>query len=144
MPFWKKKINLKNTPRYDIVLKKRRKEKERRRTASLSRHDQLSDAGADVGPPGCHTVGELNITTEASVAQNQLLHPHTLPPGLRVIDLPPVDISTLISEETLVLTRLCFNVEESLKPLKSVLMELGKLQALVIDFSLYPSFRNLQ
>ncbi|KAE8100547.1 hypothetical protein FH972_018435 [Carpinus fangiana] len=78
-------------------------------------------------------VSFLNITTEASVAQNQLLHPHTLPPGLRVIDLPPADISTLVSEETLVLTRLCINVEESLKPLKSVLMELGKLQALVID-----------
>jgi hypothetical protein len=57
-----------------------------------------------------------------------------------VIDLPPADISTLVSKETLVLTRLCFNVKESLKQLKSVLMELGKLQALVIDFSLYPSF----
>jgi hypothetical protein len=31
MPFWKKKINLKNTSKYDIVLKKRRKEKERRK-----------------------------------------------------------------------------------------------------------------
>lgn len=78
-------------------------------------------------------VSFLNITTEASAAQNQLLHSPTLPPGLHVIDLPPADISTLVSEETLVLTRLCINVEESLKPLKSVLMGLGNLQALVID-----------
>jgi hydroquinone glucosyltransferase len=78
-------------------------------------------------------VSFLNITTEASAAQNQLLHSPTLPQGLHVIDLPPADISSLVNEETLVLTRLCINVEESLKPLKSVLMELGKLQALVID-----------
>ncbi|KAF5468428.1 hypothetical protein F2P56_012580 [Juglans regia] len=85
----------------------------------------------------CH-VSFLNITTEASAAQTHLLRSPActlLPPGLQVIDLPPVDISALVSEETLVLTRLSIIVQESLKSdLKSVLTELGKLQALVIDF----------
>ncbi|KAG2666568.1 hypothetical protein I3760_15G069300 [Carya illinoinensis] len=85
----------------------------------------------------CH-VSFLNITTEASAAQTHLLRSPActvLPPGLQVIDLPPVDISALVSEETLVLTRLSIIVQESLKSdLKSVLIELGKPQALVIDF----------
>ncbi|KAB1220552.1 Anthocyanidin 3-O-glucosyltransferase 5 [Morella rubra] len=78
-------------------------------------------------------VSFLQITTEASAAQNQLLHSSTLPPGLDVIDLAPANISALVSEETLVLTRLCIIVRESLRSLKSVLIELGKPQALVID-----------
>ncbi|KAG6626753.1 hypothetical protein I3843_15G067600 [Carya illinoinensis] len=82
----------------------------------------------------CH-VSFLNITTEASAAQNELLHsPGTLPPGLHVIDLPPVDISSLVSDETPIVSRLSINLQESLSySLKSVLIELGKLQALVID-----------
>ncbi|KAB1220543.1 Anthocyanidin 3-O-glucosyltransferase 5 [Morella rubra] len=78
-------------------------------------------------------VSFLQITTEASVAQNQLLHSSTLPPGLDVIDLAPANISALVSEETLLLSRLCIIVQESLRSLKSVLIELGKPQALVID-----------
>ncbi|KAK7838128.1 anthocyanidin 3-O-glucosyltransferase 5 [Quercus suber] len=81
---------------------------------------------------GIH-VSLLNITTEASAAQNQLLHSPTLPPNLKVIDLPPVDISALVTEDAGIVTRLCINVQESLKPLKSVLIELGKPQALIID-----------
>lgn len=81
---------------------------------------------------GIH-VSFLNITTEASAAQNQLLHSPNLPPNLKVIDLPLADVSALVTEDTLVLTRLCINVQESLKPLKSILIDLGKLQALVVD-----------
>ena len=78
-------------------------------------------------------VSFLNITTEASAAHNQLLHSPNFPPGLHIIDLPAVDISALVRDDTPVLTRLCINVQESLRPLKSVLIELGKLQALFID-----------
>ena len=74
---------------------------------------------------GIH-VSFLNITTEASAAQNQLLHSPTLPPNLKVINLPPVDISALVTKDAGIVTRLCINVQESLKPLKSVLIELGK------------------
>jgi hydroquinone glucosyltransferase len=81
---------------------------------------------------GIH-VSFLNITTEASSAQNKLLHSHPLPPNLHVIDLPHADLSALVSEETRVVTRLCINVQESLKPLKWILIELGKPQALIID-----------
>ncbi|KAK7848672.1 hypothetical protein CFP56_004567 [Quercus suber] len=63
-------------------------------------------------------VSFLNITTEASTAQTQLLHSPTL----------PVDISALVNEDTLILTRICINVEENVKPLKSILIELGKPQ----------------
>jgi hypothetical protein len=65
MPFWKKN-QFKKYPqiRHRFEKKKKEKEKEkerrRRRIASLSRHDQLSDVGAHVGPPGCHAVGEPN------------------------------------------------------------------------------------
>uniref|UniRef100_A0A2N9HKG7 Glycosyltransferase n=1 Tax=Fagus sylvatica TaxID=28930 RepID=A0A2N9HKG7_FAGSY len=81
---------------------------------------------------GIH-VSFLNITTEASSAQNKLLHSHPLPPNLHVIDLPHADLSALVSEETRVVTRLCINVQESLKPLKWILIELGNPQALIID-----------
>ncbi|XP_048332498.2 anthocyanidin 3-O-glucosyltransferase 5-like isoform X2 [Ziziphus jujuba] len=43
---------------------------------------------------GLH-VSFLNITTEASTAQMQLLHSPNLPSGLDVVDLPLVDLSTL-------------------------------------------------
>ncbi|XP_048331152.2 anthocyanidin 3-O-glucosyltransferase 5-like [Ziziphus jujuba] len=78
-------------------------------------------------------VSFLNITTEASTAQTQLLHSPDLPSGLDVVDLPPVDLSTIVSEDALVLTRLCINVDESFRCLKSVLLKLGKPNAVVID-----------
>ncbi|KAM4129671.1 hypothetical protein ACJW30_01G041600 [Castanea mollissima] len=81
---------------------------------------------------GIH-VSFLNITTEASTAQIQLLHSPTLPLGLDVIDIPAVDISALVSDDTPIVARLSINVEESLKPLKFILIELGKPQALFID-----------
>ena len=51
----------------------------------------------------------LNITTEASSAQNQLLHSPNLPPHFQVIDLPRVDISNLVNDQTPVVTHLCIN-----------------------------------
>ncbi|KAH7524061.1 hypothetical protein FEM48_Zijuj06G0078600 [Ziziphus jujuba var. spinosa] len=72
---------------------------------------------------GLH-VSFLNITTEASTAQMQLLHSPNLPSGLDVVDLPLVDLSTLVSKDALVLTRLSINVEQSFGCLKSVLLNL--------------------
>ncbi|KAI4306389.1 hypothetical protein L6164_029670 [Bauhinia variegata] len=83
----------------------------------------------------CH-VTFLNIPTEASPAQTQLLHhsPNNLPPGLRVIDLPTVDLSATINGDPPVLTRLCINVQQTLLSLKSTLSQLhNKPRALVID-----------
>ena len=81
---------------------------------------------------GCH-VSFLNITADASAAQNQLLRSPDLPPNLHVIDLPEADVSTLISYDTPILTRLCLVVQETLRCLKSVLLDIGKPKALVID-----------
>ncbi|KAF2299902.1 hypothetical protein GH714_005901 [Hevea brasiliensis] len=78
-------------------------------------------------------VSFLVITTnEASAAQEQLLRSPTLPSGLDIVELPPVDVCHY-HDDTLVLTRICVIVEESLKSLKSVLIELGNPKALVID-----------
>ncbi|MED6172235.1 hypothetical protein PIB30_048154 [Stylosanthes scabra] len=76
----------------------------------------------------------LNITTEASSAQNNLLHSPNLPHHLHIVDLPPIDISNLINSQTPGITHLCINTNESLKCLNKVLNQLpNKPQALVID-----------
>ncbi|KAI9113225.1 hypothetical protein K1719_015750 [Acacia pycnantha] len=79
-------------------------------------------------------VSFLNITTKASAAQNQLLHSPRLPPDLHVVDLPPADVSTLVSPKTIVLARLSVIVQQSLLCLDTLLLELNpKPRALVID-----------
>ncbi|XP_062099092.1 anthocyanidin 3-O-glucosyltransferase 5-like [Humulus lupulus] len=81
---------------------------------------------------GCH-VSFLNITAEASAAQTKLLSSPDFPPNLHVIDLPDVDVSTLVSSDSLIVTRLSVIVQESLRCLKSVLLDLGKPDVVVID-----------
>ncbi|PON40454.1 UDP-glucuronosyl/UDP-glucosyltransferase [Parasponia andersonii] len=81
---------------------------------------------------GCH-VSFLNITAEATAAQNQLLGSHDLPPTLHVIDIPPADVSTQLAEDTPAFTRLCHIAEDNLVSLKSVLLDLGKPNAVIID-----------
>ncbi|XAR61794.1 Anthocyanidin 3-O-glucosyltransferase [Bertholletia excelsa] len=73
----------------------------------------------------------LVIPTAASAAQNRLLS--SLPAGLRVVELPAIDISGEVVDENHVLTQLCIMVRESLRPLRSVLAGLRSLRALVID-----------
>lgn len=85
---------------------------------------------------GVH-VSFLVITTGASAAQNQFFQSpsnNNIPTNLlRVINIPPVDMSTIITEEMLVLTRVCVIVKESLdRNLRSILKEL-KPTALVVD-----------
>ncbi|CAK7347680.1 unnamed protein product [Dovyalis caffra] len=72
-------------------------------------------------------------TNEASAAQDKLIKSPTLPPGLDVVYLPPVDVFAVTTKDMSLLARLCAIVEEAMKSLKSVLMELGKLKAVVVD-----------
>lgn len=76
------------------------------------------------------------ITTDASAAQNQLVHtPTNLPPNFHIIDLPPVDLSTLVNDQTPLLTRLCLNVRENLRSVNTFLNTQmpNTPQALIID-----------
>lgn len=82
-------------------------------------------------------VSFLVITTGASAAQNQFFQSpnnKNLPTNLlRAVNFPPLDLSTIITEEMLVLTRLSVTVRESLdRDLRSILKEL-KPTALVVD-----------
>lgn len=87
-------------------------------------------------------VSFLVITTnEASAAQEQLLRSPTLPSGLDIVELPPVDVFSLTTDDMLVLTRVCVIVEESLKSLKHVLVELRNIKALVVDLFCTQAFQ---
>ncbi|KAI4297204.1 hypothetical protein L6164_037099 [Bauhinia variegata] len=77
-------------------------------------------------------VSFLNITTEASAAQNHLLHSPNLPSGLQIVDLPVVDLSNLVDVNTPVVTRISLNVQESLRCLKTLLANLNP-NLLIID-----------
>ncbi|KAK1555562.1 hypothetical protein Q3G72_028266 [Acer saccharum] len=75
----------------------------------------------------------INTDQDNSTARDQYLYSTPLPPGLDVVDIPPVNVSDIVRDDMLLATRISVMVEESLKSLKSVLIELGKLEALVID-----------
>ncbi|KAH9692850.1 UDP-glycosyltransferase 72E3 [Citrus sinensis] len=81
---------------------------------------------------GVHVRFLVITTNEASAAQEKLLR--SLPDGLDVVDLPPVDVSAVTRDDMPVITRLHAIVDESLKSsLKAVLIELCNPRALVID-----------
>ena len=71
-------------------------------------------------------VSFLNITTEASAAQTNLLHSHHLPSDLHVIDLPPVDVSSFATSTT-ILARLSIIVEQSLLHLHTIFYKLTRI-----------------
>ncbi|GKA65441.1 hypothetical protein Tco_0765148 [Tanacetum coccineum] len=79
-------------------------------------------------------VSFLVITTGATLAQNEYVNanPH---PELHIVDLPTADMSRLVSNDMTGLARLCVTVQESIRPLKSILSSLKapKLKAFVID-----------
>ncbi|PWA39624.1 UDP-glucuronosyl/UDP-glucosyltransferase [Artemisia annua] len=79
-------------------------------------------------------VSFLVITTAFTPAQSKYLNanPH---PDLHIVDLPPVDMSGLVSDDMELGTRLSLIVQESIRPFRSILSELKgpKLRALVID-----------
>ncbi|KAF8409915.1 hypothetical protein HHK36_002434 [Tetracentron sinense] len=78
-------------------------------------------------------VSLLVITTGASAAQTQLLHSSMLPDGLSIVDLPPVDVSGLVNDDMGLVTRLCLIARESIKSLPSLLIDIPRLTALVVD-----------
>ncbi|KAA8537664.1 hypothetical protein F0562_027346 [Nyssa sinensis] len=73
------------------------------------------------------------IVTEPSTAQNQFLRSPSLPPDLNVIYLPQADMSSIVTDETPVFDRLCLTVRETLRSFRSVLVELNRPSALIID-----------
>ncbi|KAK2994783.1 hypothetical protein RJ640_021015 [Escallonia rubra] len=75
----------------------------------------------------------ITTTTESSAVQDQLLRFPTLPPHLHIHNLPPVQLSTIVTPDMPDLTRLCTTVRHSLKSLRSTLLQLGRPKALVID-----------
>ncbi|KAL3505272.1 hypothetical protein ACH5RR_035113 [Cinchona calisaya] len=77
-------------------------------------------------------VSFLVITTDASAAQNQFFESPNIPQGIRIVNIPPADMSNIIDENTLVLSRICLTVQESLKPLRSILAEVNP-KVLIID-----------
>ncbi|XP_061362028.1 anthocyanidin 3-O-glucosyltransferase 5-like [Gastrolobium bilobum] len=82
----------------------------------------------------CH-VTFLHISTQASVNEIRMLHSsfNHLPPGLNVVDLPPADVSAIISDDTSVFSHLCIIVRESLRCLKDTLLDMQNPQAFITD-----------
>ncbi|GLU04398.1 hypothetical protein SLE2022_215480 [Rubroshorea leprosula] len=83
-------------------------------------------------------VSFLIITTttddpSSSAANGQLLQPSNLPPDLRLVHLPSVDVDKVTNSEMQILTRICTITEESLRSLKWVLMDIGSPKALIVD-----------
>ncbi|KAL8100481.1 anthocyanidin 3-O-glucosyltransferase 5-like [Apium graveolens] len=78
-------------------------------------------------------VSFLVINTEAPKMQHHLLHSSTLPADLQVVNLPSVDVSSLVNDDMDVLTRLTYICQQSLKPLRATLIELNLPKALIID-----------
>ncbi|KAJ6320750.1 hypothetical protein OIU78_016026 [Salix suchowensis] len=72
-------------------------------------------------------------TNEVSAGQDNLLRSSTLPPGLDVVYLPTVDVFAVTTDGMPVAARLSVIVEEAIKSLKSALVELGKIKAVVVD-----------
>ncbi|PWA63716.1 UDP-glucuronosyl/UDP-glucosyltransferase [Artemisia annua] len=75
----------------------------------------------------------LVITTESTNAQNNYLKASNSHPDLHLVDLPPADMSGLISDDMDIVIRISLLVEESVGPLRTVLSGLNVLKALIID-----------
>ncbi|GJY15114.1 anthocyanidin 3-O-glucosyltransferase 5-like protein [Tanacetum coccineum] len=79
-------------------------------------------------------VSFLVITTASTIAQSEYLNanPH---PDLHIVNLPPADMSGLVADDMTAVARLCIIVQESIRPLRSILCRSKgpKLKALVID-----------
>ncbi|PIN12466.1 UDP-glucuronosyl and UDP-glucosyl transferase [Handroanthus impetiginosus] len=78
-------------------------------------------------------VSFLLITTQATAAQTQFFQsPAAVLPDLTIINLPPADVSNILTDEMRILTQLSIITRESLKPLKSILVALNP-EAIIID-----------
>ncbi|KAK1407632.1 hypothetical protein QVD17_39253 [Tagetes erecta] len=74
----------------------------------------------------------LVIANNSTLVQTQYLNANSHP-DLHILHLPHADTSGLLSDDMTPLTRLCVITEASIRPLRSVLLGLHKLKALVID-----------
>ncbi|XP_027368176.1 hydroquinone glucosyltransferase-like [Abrus precatorius] len=92
-------------------------------------------------------VSFLYTTTDSSTAQNQQVHSPHHPPNLHVVNLPPVDLSDIVNDQTPILTRLCLNLEQSFHYLNTQLpQQHNKPQAIVIDMfctQAFDAFKDL-
>lgn len=77
-------------------------------------------------------VSFLVIANNSTLTQNEYLNanPH---PDLHILHLPLADTSNLLSDDMTPLVRLCIISEASIRPLRSLLLGIEKLKALVID-----------
>ncbi|KAF8022854.1 hypothetical protein BT93_F0389 [Corymbia citriodora subsp. variegata] len=72
-------------------------------------------------------------TVDPTPAQDQLLYAPGLPRDLHVLALPAVDPTSVVPEDSRLLTRVCLIFEASVKSLKATLIELRYPRALVVD-----------
>lgn len=78
-------------------------------------------------------VSFLVVTTESSTAQRRHLDSASLPNELHVINLPPADVSSVITPDMNILTRISLLCRESVKPLGSIFEKINIPKALIID-----------
>ncbi|GJS66830.1 hypothetical protein Tco_0681394 [Tanacetum coccineum] len=77
----------------------------------------------------------LVITTESAHAQNDYIKSFNPHPNFHIVNLPPADMSGLLASDMTDVARLSVIVQESIRPLVSILSKLKgpKLKALIID-----------
>lgn len=80
-------------------------------------------------------VSLLVLQTDASPAQSQLLCSVTLSIGLKIIDIPSVDIARYVDDDAHVFTRLSMIVRESLPHIESCIGRIARTTVLVVDMS---------
>ncbi|XP_074357800.1 UDP-glycosyltransferase 72B1-like [Apium graveolens] len=81
---------------------------------------------------GVH-VSFLVVTTQSSAAQRRHLDSTALPNDLHVVNLPQADVSSVITPDMPLLTRLSLLCRESVKPLGSIFEQISFPRALIID-----------
>ncbi|KAK2660482.1 hypothetical protein Ddye_007015 [Dipteronia dyeriana] len=83
----------------------------------------------------------INTDEDNPPARDQYLYSTALPPGLGIVNIPPINVSDVVRDDMLLVTRISVMAEEGFKSLKSVLIELGKPEALVIDLFCTGAFK---
>ncbi|CAL5367203.1 unnamed protein product [Camellia sinensis] len=74
----------------------------------------------------------LVVTTHSSPAESQLLDPSTAPKHLRILQLPPVDISSLVNPDTKIVTLLAIIMRQARPSLRSALSAMEHRPAMFI------------
>ncbi|KAL7231959.1 hypothetical protein ACSBR2_010057 [Camellia fascicularis] len=74
----------------------------------------------------------LVVTTHSSPAESQLLDPSTVPKHLRILQLPPVDISSLVNPDTKIVTLLAIIMRQARPSIRSTLSAMEHRPAMFI------------